>query len=140
MADEKELNRITESIIGAAIDVHKALGPGLLESAYESCLAFELGQRGLIVEQQKPLPVVYRSVKLDCGYRIDLLVENLVIVELKSIDAFLPIHQAQLLSYLKLSGCSVGLLINFNVQMLKNGIRRIVNEFPDSRRSPRTQR
>lgn len=140
MTDEKELNRITESIIGAAINVHKALGSGLLESAYEACLAFELGQRGLMVEQQKPLPVVYRSVKLDCGYRIDLLVENLVIVELRSIDALLPIHQAQLLSYLKLSGCHVGLLINFNVLILKSGIRRIVNDFPDSQRAQRTLR
>jgi GxxExxY protein len=140
MAEEKSLNQITESIIGAAIDVHKALGPGLLESAYESCLAFELGQRGLKVEQQKTLPVVYRSVKLDCGYRIDLLIEDSVIVELKSVDALLPIHQAQLLSYLKFSDCRVGLLVNFNVQILKTGIRRIVNNFPESLRSQRTLR
>jgi len=136
MTEAETLNRITESIIGAAIEVHRALGPGLLESAYEACLVFELAQRGLGVEQQKPLPVVYRKVKLDCGYRIDLLVEETVIVEVKAIDRLLPIHQAQLLSYLKLSGCKVGLLINFNVRVLKDGIRRVVNDFPDSPRSP----
>ena len=134
MEEKSRLNRITESIIGAAIDVHRALGPGLLESAYEACLAFEVAQRGLKVEQQKPLPVVYREVKLDCGYRLDLLVEESVIVEIKAIDSLAPIHQAQLLSYLKLSGCRVGLLINFNVKVLKDGIRRVVNDFPDSPR------
>ena len=134
MEEKSWLNRITESIIGAAIDVHRALGPGLLESAYEVCLAFEVAQRGLKVEQQKPLPVVYREVKLDCGYRLDLLVEESVIVEIKAIDSLAPIHQAQLLSYLKLSGCRVGLLINFNVKVLKDGIRRVVNDFPDSPR------
>ena len=134
MEEKSRLNRITESIIGAAIDVHRALGPGLLESAYEVCLAFEVAQRGLKVEQQKPLPVVYRQVKLDCGYRLDLLVEDSVIVEIKAIDSLAPIHQAQLLSYLKLSGCRVGLLINFNVKVLKDGIRRVVNDFPDSLR------
>lgn len=105
MTEKERLNRITESIIGAAIEVHRALGPGLLESAYETCLAFELVERGLKVEQQKPLPVVYREVKLDCGYRLDLLVEEAVIVEVKAVDRLAPIHQAQLLSYLKLSGC-----------------------------------
>ena len=134
MEEKSRLNRITESIIGAAIDVHRALGPGLLESAYEVCLAFEVAQRGLKVEQQKPLPVVYRQVKLDCGYRLDLLVEDSVIVEIKAIDSLAAIHQAQLLSYLKLSGCKVGLLINFNVKVLKDGIRRVVNDFPDSLR------
>ena len=137
MTKKEELNRITESIIGGAIEVHRALGPGLLESAYEACLVFELAQRGLKVEQQKPLPVIYREVTLDCGYRIDLLVEKKVIVEVKAIDRLAPIHQAQLLSYLKLSGCKVGLLINFNVEVLKNSIRRMVNEFPDSLRTPR---
>ena len=140
MTKKERLNRITESIIGAAIEVHRALGPGLLESAYEECLTFELMQRGLKVEQQKPLPVVYREVKLDCGYRLDLLVEEAVIVEVKAVDRLAPIHQAQLLSYLRLSGCKVGLLINFNVKVLKDGIRRVVNDFPDSPRSLRAQR
>ena len=140
MTEKEKLNQITESIIGAAIEVHRGLGPGLLESAYEACLVFELAQRGLKVEQQKPLPVVYREVKLDCGYRLDLLVEGEVIVEVKAIDRLAPIHQAQLLSYLKLSGCRVGLLINFNVKVLKDGIRRMVNNFPDSPRSQRALR
>jgi len=125
------LNEVTENIMGAAIEVHRALGPGLLESAYEACLAYELGKRGFKVERQWPLPVVYREVKLDCGYRIDLLVEESVIVELKAVEKLAPIHEAQLLSYLKLSGCRVGLLINFNVKVLKNGVRRIINNFPD---------
>ena len=140
MLEKERLNRITDSIIGAAIEVHRALGPGLLESAYEACLAFELVQHGLKVEQQKPLPVVYREVKLDCGYRLDLLIEGKVIVEIKVVDRLAPIHEAQLLSYLKLSGCKVGLLINFNVKILKHGFRRLVNDFPDSPRSRRTQR
>jgi GxxExxY protein len=124
----KAINKITETIIGSAIAVHKSLGPGLLESAYEACLAFELADRGLFVERQKALPVIYRDVKLDCGYRLDLLVEEKVIVELKAIDRLLPIHSAQLLSYLKLSDCKVGLLINFNVKILKSGLRRIIND------------
>ncbi len=140
MKKKERLNRITESIIGAAIEVHRDLGPGLLESAYETCLAFELLERDLKVEQQKPLPVVYREVKLDCGYRLDLLVEEAVIVEVKAIDRLAPIHKAQMLSYLRLSGCVVGLLINFNVKVLKDGIRRVVNDFPDSPRSLRAQR
>jgi len=123
---DEQVNRITEQIIGAAISVHKALGPGLLESTYEACLAFELTQRGLKVERQQELPVTYRSVRLDCGYRIDLLVADLVIVEFKVVEALAPIHEAQILSYLKLSGCRVGLLINFNVKVLKNGIRRFI--------------
>ncbi|NLF74668.1 MAG: GxxExxY protein [Chloroflexi bacterium] len=125
--DEAVLNRVTGTIIGAAIDVHRALGPGLLESAYEACLAYELAERGLKVEQQKPLPLVYKAVRLDCGYRLDLLVDDCIIVEVKSVDALEPVHTAQVLSYLKLSGCRVGLLINFNVQVLKRGIRRLVN-------------
>lgn len=125
--DEAVLNRVTGTIIGAAIDVHRALGAGLLESAYEACLAYELAERGLKVEQQKPLPLVYKAVRLDCGYRLDLLVDDCVIVEVKSVDALEPVHTAQVLSYLKLSGCRVGLLINFNVQVLKRGIRRLVN-------------
>lgn len=126
--DRTQLNRITERIIGAAIKVHKALGPGLLESAYEACLAFELADCGLMVERQKPLPLIYREVNLDCGYRLDILVEDSVIVELKAVDHILPIHQAQLLSYLKLSGHRLGLLINFNVTLLKDGITRVVND------------
>ena len=125
--DKDSLNNVTSGIIGAAIDVHRALGPGLLESAYEACLAYELIQREMKVEQQKPLPLIYRDVQLDCGYRIDLLVDDAVIVEIKSVDSLAPIHQAQLLSYLKLSGCEVGLLINFNVKLLKQGIVRMVN-------------
>jgi GxxExxY protein len=121
------LNKITEQIIGGAIAVHKVLGPGLLESAYEACLVYKLGERGLKVEQQKALPVVYRDVKLDCGYRLDLLVEEQVIVELKAVERLMPIHQAQLLSYLKLADLRLGLLINFNVQLLKKGVRRIAN-------------
>jgi GxxExxY protein len=140
MTEKERLDRITESIIGAAIEVHRALGPGLLESAYEACLAFELAQRGLSVEQQKPLPVIYREVKLDCGYRLDLLIEEQVIVEVKAVDRLTPIHQAQLLSYLRLSSCKVGLLINFNVKVLKDGLRRVVNNFPDFPRSLRAQR
>lgn len=140
MKEEENLNRITDNVIGAAIEVHRALGPGLLESAYEACLAFELAQRGLKVEQQTPLPVVYREVKLQCGYRLDLLVEEKVIVEVKAVERLLRIHEAQLLSYLKLSGCKVGLLMNFNVKVLKNGLRRVVNGFPDSLRSLRAQR
>jgi len=140
MTEKDRLNRITNSIIGAAIKVHRALGPGLLESAYEACLAFELIEHGLKIERQKPLPVVYREVKLDCGYRLDILVEGSVVVEIKVVDRLATIHKAQLLSYLKLSGCKVGLLINFNVKVLKTGIVRMVNNFPDSPRSPRAQR
>ena len=121
------INKITETIIGAAIDVHRALGPGLLESAYEACLAYELVDRGLRVIQQKPLPVVYRDVHLDCAYRLDLFVEDKVIVEIKAVDVIHPIYKAQLPSYLKLSGCKVGLLINFNVPVLVNGVVRLAN-------------
>jgi GxxExxY protein len=122
-------NNITQTIIGAAIAVHRELGPGLLESAYETCLAYELAQRGMQAERQKALPVIYRGVQLDCGYRIDMLLEDQVVVELKAVERLEPIHEAQLLSYLKLSGCKVGLLINFNVKVLKNGIRRLVYGF-----------
>jgi len=131
MSEKEELNRITQTIIGAAIEVHKHLGPGLLESAYEACIAFELAERGLQVEQQKPLPLLYKKVRLDCGYRLDMMVEEKVIVEIKAVDKLLPIHEAQLLSYLKLTKCKTGLLINFNVQKLVNGIIRVVNNFPD---------
>lgn len=115
---------LTEAIIGAAIEVHKHLGPGLLESTYEACLVYELVDRGFLVERQRAIPVVYRGLRIDCGYRIDLLVNDEVIVELKSIDSLHPIHEAQLLSYLKLSGRRVGLLINFNSRRLTEGIKR----------------
>ena len=121
-----ELNALTGKIIGAAIEVHRHLGPGLLESAYETCLAYELAQLGLNVDRQKALPLVYKEIRLDQGYRIDLLVEDKVIVELKMVEGLTPVHEAQVLSYLKLSGCQVGLLINFNVKLLKNGIRRFI--------------
>jgi GxxExxY protein len=140
MTEKERLDQITDKIIGGAIEVHRALGPGLLESAYETCLAFELIERGLRVEQQKQLPVAYREVKLDAGYRLDLLVDGVVIVEVKAVDRLAPIHQAQLLSYLKLSGCPVGLLINFNVKVLEQGIQQVVNNYPDSLRSPRSLR
>lgn len=119
-----ELNKTTEQIIGAAIEVHKVLGPGLLESAYEECLCRELGLRDLQFERQRSLPVEYKGVKLDCGYRLDLLVESTVVVEIKSVSIIEPIHEAQLLTYLKLGGWKLGLLINFNVPVLKDGIRR----------------
>ncbi len=124
---EEELNKITEAIIGAAIEVHRTLGPGLLESAYEAALAFELIERGFQVERQKELPVVYKSVRLDVGYRLDLLINGQVIVELKTVEQFSPVHTAQILSYLNLSGYKIGLLINFNVKLLKHGIKRIAN-------------
>jgi GxxExxY protein len=123
----EELNKITEAIIGAAIEVHRTLGPGLLESAYVACLAYELMQRGYKVMQQVPLPLVYKDVKLDCGYRLDLLINDAVIVEAKSVERLEPIHEAQLLSYLRLIDCKVGLLINFNVKLLKYGIKRLIN-------------
>ena len=131
MNKELTLNEITDKIIGAAINIHRELGPGLLESTYEACMVYDLTEIGLKVVQQKLLPVVYKGVKLECGYRIDLFIEDKIIVELKSVEKILPIHEAQLLSYLKLSGCKVGLLINFNVKILKNGIQKIVNNFPD---------
>jgi len=139
MKKQLELDKITEKIISVAIDIHKELGPGLLESTYESCMVYGLVETDLKVKQQKPLPVVYKGVKLDCVYRLDLFVEDEVIVELKSVEKFLPIHKAQLLSYLKLSGCRVGLLINFNVEILKNGLHRIVNNYPDAKRAHKEQ-
>ena len=122
-------NEITEKIIGAAIEVHKQLGPGLLESSYEACLVYELKQLGLKVQNQVELPVVYKEVKLDAGYRIDVLVENKVIVEIKSVDALADIHTAQLLTYLKLKDLKLGLLINFNSVKVKDGIKRILNGY-----------
>jgi GxxExxY protein len=119
-------NGLTHSIIASAIEVHRALGPGLLESAYEECLCHELHVRSIPFERQKPIPVVYKTVKLESGYRLDLLVASEVIVELKSIDALAPIHESVMLTYLRLSGHRLGLLINFNVPMLKEGIRRYI--------------
>ncbi len=122
----EKLNQVTYEIIGAAYKVHSELGPGLLESAYEICLEYELQKKGLLVERQKPLPVVYENIKLDAGYRIDLLVETAVIIELKAVEEISPIHQAQLMTYLKLSGRKLGLLMNFNVTDMKKGIKRII--------------
>jgi GxxExxY protein len=120
-------NEISNKIIGIAIEVHQALGPGLLESAYKECLYYKLQKYGLYVEKEKPMPLIFEEVKLECGYRIDLLVENKVVVELKSVDELNDIHLAQTLTYLKLGNYKLGLLINFNVVLLKNGVRRIVN-------------
>ncbi len=121
-----KVNQITETIIGAAIEVHRVLGPGLLESSYEECLCRELTLRRLPFERQRPLPVEYKGVHLDCGYRLDVLVADTVVVEVKAVERVLPIHEAQLLTYLRLGGWKVGLLINFNVPVLKRGIRRCV--------------
>lgn len=127
----KKLNDLTEFVIGAAIEVHRALGPGLLESAYEICFCRELNLREIQFQRQLPIPLEYKGVKLDCGYRADVIVEETLLLELKAVDALLPIHEAQLLSYLKLTGLKVGLLINFNVELLKNGIRRrVLNSGP----------
>ena len=119
-----ETDQITEKIIGCAINVHKCLGPGLLESAYEECMVFELKKEGLKVERQKPIPVIYKEIKLECGYRIDILVENSVLLELKTVEAFNPVHEAQILTYMKFAQKRTELLINFNVNLLKNGIKR----------------
>jgi GxxExxY protein len=121
---ENELSRI---IFDCALKVHQSLGPGLLESAYEECLFYELNKTGLYVEKQKSLPLVYEQVKLDIGYRIDMIVENKLILEIKSVESLNDVHFAQLLTYLKLTDCKLGLLINFNVNLIKNGIKRIVN-------------
>lgn len=129
------INDLTSAIIGAAIEVHRALGPGLLESAYEQCLARELSLRDVPFEQQKTLPVHYKGTRLDCGYRLDFLVADMVVVEVKAIDMLLPIHQAQLLSYLKLGGWKLGLLINFHVPLLRDGIKRIVLGLEESTES-----
>lgn len=122
-----DLNDISAQVIDAAMKVHSALGPGLLENAYEACLKYELEQRGLSVQQQVALPAIYEGIKIDLGYRLDLLVNGQVIVELKTVDAITPVHKAQLLSYLKLSDRRLGLLINFNVVHLRTGIKRMVN-------------
>ena len=121
-----EFEPVSKIIIGGAIEVHKHLGPGLLESAYEECLCYELAENGLYVERQKAVPVVYKEVKLDCGYRIDILVNNDVIIEIKAVDVLHPVHEAQILTYMKFAHKKIGLLINFNVTVLKNGLKRYV--------------
>jgi len=126
--DVDELNRLSREAIGAAIEVHGTFGPGLLESAYENCLSWELRQRGIAVEYQVPVPIRYKGVTLDEGYRIDLLVEGKLLLELKSIDKVQPIHTAQVLTYLKMTGLKMALILNFNVLLMRSGIKRIVNQ------------
>jgi GxxExxY protein len=121
-----ENDRLTEKVIGLAIEVHRQLGPGLLESAYEECVCLELQEAGLAFRRQVPLPITYKSVRLDCGYRLDLVIEDQLILELKAVEGLLPIHEAQLLTYMRLSGIQTGLLLNFNSAVLKNGIRRLM--------------
>ena len=123
-----DINELSSKIIGAAIEVHKALGPGLLESAYEECLAHELSLRGLVFERQKPVPIKYKGINLDCGYRLDMVVENRIILELKACNQIEPIHEAQLLTYLKLTGIQLGLLLNFNVPVMRDGSVRLRND------------
>ena len=121
-------NEISAIIIGSAIKVHKSLGPGLLESAYQECLFYKLEQEGLLVEKEKPMPLVFEEVKLDCGYRLDLLVQKKVVIEIKSVEALNDVHLAQIMTYLRLGNLKLGLLINFNVALLKHGIKRVVNK------------
>ena len=121
-----DIEKVFKVVLDRSFQIHKALGPGLLESAYEECLYYELQQFGFILAKQKPLPLIYKDVKLDIGYRIDLIVENKIIVEVKSVESLADIHLAQILTYLKLSGCKLGLLANFNVKYLKNGIKRVI--------------
>jgi GxxExxY protein len=125
-AEMMDINKLTEIVISSAIEVHRALGPGLLESTYEMCLCRELSLRQISFERECPIPVVYKGVKLDCGYRADLVIDRRLLVEIKSVDSLASIHEAQLISYLKLGGWQVGLLVNFNVELLKSGIRRRV--------------
>ncbi len=120
-------NEIANRVIGLAIEVHKALGPGLLESAYQECLFYKIKKSGFVVEKEKPMPLVFEDVKLDCGYRIDLLVENKLVVEIKAVEALNDVRLAQILTYLKLGNFKLGLLINFNVRLLKDGIKRVIN-------------
>jgi GxxExxY protein len=131
MKTAAEINLLTETIIAAAIEVHRALGPGLLESAYEQCLCHELNLRGVSFQPQRDLPIVYKGIRLDCGYRIDILVEEAVVLEIKAVDQLHPIHDAQLITYLKLGKWPVGLILNFNVGALKDGIRRKVNNLTE---------
>jgi GxxExxY protein len=124
--NQMEINKITQEILDSAFKIHTSLGPGLLESAYRTCLVYELNKKGLKTEVEKPLPLIYEEVKMECGYRIDILVENKVVIELKCVEAFRDVHTAQLLTYMKLSDCSVGLLLNFYTKSLKEGIKRFV--------------
>ena len=117
---------LTDAVIGLAIEVHRGLGPGLLESAYEECLCYELEQKGIAFRRQVSLPVIYKSVTLDCGYRLDVVIDDRLVLELKTVERLLPVHEAQLLTYLKLSGIKTGLLLNFNVPVLRNGLKRLV--------------
>lgn len=123
------INDLTSTVIESAINIHKELGPGLLESAYKECLAYELNKKGLVVEKEKPVPLIYEEVKLECGYRLDLVINNELIIEIKSVDAIADIHIAQVLTYMKLMNKKFGLLINFNVPLLKDGIKRLVNKY-----------
>ena len=129
-------NEIAHRIVGLALEVHKALGPGLLESAYKECLAFKIRQAGLLIEKEKPMPLVFEEVKLDCGYRIDILVENKVVIEVKSVEALNDVHLAQTLTYMKLGDYRLGLLINFNVALLKQGIKRVINGTLENKEKP----
>ncbi len=124
-----DINELTSIIIEKSIKVHKSLGPGLLESSYKECLFYELSKAGLFVEKEKPLPLIYEEVKLDCGYRVDLLIENKVVIEIKSVDLINEVYLAQVLTYLKLLNNKIGLLINFNVVLLKDGIKRLINKY-----------
>ncbi len=124
-----EFDLLSKEIIGCAISVHRTLGPGLLESAYEECMIYELSVKGFKVERQKPIPIVYKEIKLDCGYRLDLLVENRVVVELKSIESISPVHEAQILTYMRFSKIKIGLLINFNVTTIRQGLKDMSSNF-----------
>jgi len=135
-SDRVDLNKITRGVIAAAIEVHRHLGPGLLESAYQECICYELGQIGLAFAREVHLPLSYKGLQLECNYRLDLLVEDEIVVELKSVEQILPVHSAQLLTYLKAANKQIGLLINFHVPVLKNGIKRMVNEYKDPNCSP----
>jgi GxxExxY protein len=134
LEEQTDVDRLTETVIGAAIEVHKQTGPGLLESVYEECLCYELSQLRLPFQRQVHLPVAYKGIKLDCGYRMDIVVADAVVLELKTVEQLLPIHSAQLLTYLKLSGKQVGLLLNFNESVMRRGLKRIVHDFLDPRR------
>jgi GxxExxY protein len=127
----EELNQLTSKILSSAIAIHRALGPGLLESAYGGCLCYDLTDAGFTVERQKPLPLIYRGFKTDCAYRADIVVQDCVIIEVKAVDALAPIHRQQLYTYLRLGDYHVGLLLNFGASTLRDGIQRVVNNFPD---------
>jgi len=127
--DKWRIEKIAKEVIDCGFTVHKEIGPGLLESAYQSCLSYEINKRGLTLEIEKPLPLIYKEINLACGYRIDIVVENCVLLEIKSLESFAPVHTAQILTYLKLSNIQLGFLFNFNVPLFKNGIKRVVNNY-----------